>query len=234
MNKEKYMFELEKELKKRDIPDIQEILSEYFEHFDYKLSDGYNEEEISAKLGKPSLIAEEFDIDNSEESKKMSPKKIVGLSFLGIFSIVFFILLFSWVLVLGALTLALSVSGFCLISTLNINNLIPYMPYLGSFLLGLSLLALSVLSAIGTIYCFLFFKKLTMRYINWNINTSLVNKKHHIPIVRTLTNKRLTRKLRETTGLFLIIFALTFLTGFIVLSLYAKSIGFWHHFNWFV
>ena len=47
MNKAEYLGALEAELKAREASDIDEIIAEYSEHFDFKLADGFSESEIA-------------------------------------------------------------------------------------------------------------------------------------------------------------------------------------------
>ena len=63
MTKNEYLNSLETALKKKGIADAEEILSEYQLHFAYKVADGYSEQEISAKLGDPAALAEQFAAD---------------------------------------------------------------------------------------------------------------------------------------------------------------------------
>ena len=63
MTKSEYLSRFETALKKTGITDTEEILSEYKLHFAYKIADGYSEQEISAKLGDPAALAEQFATD---------------------------------------------------------------------------------------------------------------------------------------------------------------------------
>jgi uncharacterized membrane protein len=60
MNKQAYLNELKAHLKASAVSDIDEIIAEYDEHFTRKIADGYTEEEIAAKLGRPKEIALQF------------------------------------------------------------------------------------------------------------------------------------------------------------------------------
>ena len=53
MKKHEFLTALADELAKRRVPDAEEIVEEYRQHFDLKLADGYFEEEIAARLGSP-------------------------------------------------------------------------------------------------------------------------------------------------------------------------------------
>jgi uncharacterized membrane protein len=72
MTKNDFLSTLTAELKRRDMADTQEIVSEYEQHIAFKMADGYSEEEIVAKLGDPFLIAAQFEADDSQVEKRQS------------------------------------------------------------------------------------------------------------------------------------------------------------------
>ena len=61
MTKTEFMTQLAAELHKRNIADAADVLEEYEQHFAFKLADGYSEEEIAARLGRPAELAAQFD-----------------------------------------------------------------------------------------------------------------------------------------------------------------------------
>ena len=61
MTKTEFLTRLGAELKARKVADMDDILGEYSRHFDYKLADGYSEEEIAARLGSPEELAAQFE-----------------------------------------------------------------------------------------------------------------------------------------------------------------------------
>lgn len=61
MTKLEFMNQLASELHKRNIADAADVLEEYEQHFAFKLSDGYSEEEIAARLGSPADLAAQFE-----------------------------------------------------------------------------------------------------------------------------------------------------------------------------
>ena len=63
MKKSEFLDRLSKELTRKNIPDIADILGEYEQHFAFKLADGFSEEEIAAKLGDPDQIAAQFGLE---------------------------------------------------------------------------------------------------------------------------------------------------------------------------
>ena len=52
MTKQEYIDALTKALKIKKVKEIDEIISEYEDHFAFKITDGYSEEEVAAKLEK--------------------------------------------------------------------------------------------------------------------------------------------------------------------------------------
>lgn len=61
MTKNEFLSRLEAELEARRVPEPEDILGEYRRHFEYKLADGYSEEEIAARLGAPEELAAQFE-----------------------------------------------------------------------------------------------------------------------------------------------------------------------------
>ena len=57
MTRAEFMEKLERELRARKVPEPEDILAEYRRHFEYKLADGYSEEETAARLGDPAELA---------------------------------------------------------------------------------------------------------------------------------------------------------------------------------
>ena len=59
MTKNQFIDLLKEELKHNNVPDAEDIIEEYEQHFSFKLADGYSEEKISAKLGDPKSLADQ-------------------------------------------------------------------------------------------------------------------------------------------------------------------------------
>ena len=60
MKKHEFMARLENELRRRNVADSADVIEEYEQHFAFKLADGYSEEEIAARLGKPEELVAQF------------------------------------------------------------------------------------------------------------------------------------------------------------------------------
>ncbi|MHB1315807.1 MAG: DUF1700 domain-containing protein [Christensenellales bacterium] len=238
MTKQEYLTELERALKSNNVQDVEDILDEYEQHFAFKLADGYTEEEITARLEKPQELAKQF-ASGAEKSKpgRKGLKAIlaIGLAFFDIIAAMFFILLLSWVIVMGALAVASAALGICLTASLNIAAIIPVMPYWGGILSGISFLGLSVVTAVGTIYCYLFFRQLIRAYGRWHKNTLNVSAGPVYPPLSKYPaiSAKLKRRLRSIIMIALVVFGLFLVLALFVLFAYTGFKPFWHELGWF-
>ena len=234
MKKNEFLTQLKAELKKNNAADMDDIVLEYEQHFAFKMADGYSEEEISAKLGAPSALAAQFDSEKEvEKSGSAGLFAKLGLAFVALFEAIFYILFLAWDIVLAGSALALTALGACLVGNLNVAGLIPYMPYLGSLVLGVSVLGLAVIFAVATIYCFAFFRQSIKASVRWHKNMVSASALPPLPWNPQFAPKT-RRKLRTVLLFALAVFGACFVLGFVVLAIQAGTAGFWHHWNWFV
>ena len=104
MTRDEFMDKLERELAARRVPEPEDILAEYRRHFEYKLADGYSEEETAARLGDPAELAAQFEPGEAESgsgrggSAARSALTWTGLIFADMFVLSFFAVFASWVL----------------------------------------------------------------------------------------------------------------------------------------
>jgi len=234
MTKNEYLDQLKTELKKNNVPDMKDILAEYEQHFAFKLADGYSEEEIAAKLGKPQTIATQF--DGNATKKNAAGGKVmlkIGLIFAAIVEALFYILFLAWDIVLATAAVAFASAGVCMIGNFNIAGLIPYMPYLGSAIFGVSILGLAALFAGASYYCFEFFKQMIRASVRWHKNLTSETGLPPLPLSPQFEPK-MKRKLRTFMLWSVTVFGIFFVLAFVVLMLEAGTMGFWHHWNWFV
>ncbi len=233
MTKNEYLDKLRQELKKNNVADMCDIVSEYEQHFAFKLADGYSEEEIAAKLGAPESIAKQFDSTKSEASKGAGFFIRLGLGCTALFEAMFYILFFAWDLVMVGATVAFAVLGICLVFAMNISGLIPLMPYLGSLLLGLSVLGLAGVFGTATIYCFAFLMQMIKASARWHKNMLSGNALPPLPFSPQFEPKT-KRTLRNVLLWSVLVFGIMFVIAFTVMALQAGALGFWHHWHWFV
>ena len=155
MTKNEFLVSFQKELQKRHIPDWEEVLSEYEQHFALKQADGFIEEEIAAKLGAPAELAAQFEAaDEGDKTASRPAAHLIrfGVGAMDVLAALGLIVLAAWLAVMAAFTAVCAVSGVCLIFGWNVAGLLPSMPRLCAVLAGLMLLALCGLSAVGTVY----------------------------------------------------------------------------------
>lgn len=237
MTKNEYLQRLEKSLKVNQVSDFDDILAEYDQHFSFKSSDGYSEEEIAANLENPELLAKQFALAGGIH--KNTPGNIAlsfGVFVASLFSGMFFIILFAWVLVMGALAVSSLTASICLIGSLNISNLLPHIPFIGGLIFGISLFAFALLISMFTAYCSMYVVQLMKAYFRWCRNTLASGR--GLPVYPSLQKfpqlRIVTRRRMRSIALFCVtLFGVSFIIGYLVMALRAGSLEFWHIWHWF-
>jgi len=234
MTRNEFLDQLKAELKKNNVTDMKDILTEYEQHFAFKLADGYSEEEIAAKLGQPKTIAAQFENDVSGKSTKGGKVFLkIGLGFMAVVEALFYLVFLAWDIVLAGAAVAFASIGVCLIGNFNVAGLIPFMPYLCSLIFGVSMLGLAAIFACAAFYCFVFLKQMIRASLRWHKNLTTESGLPLLPWSPQFEPKT-RRKLRTVMLWAIIVFGVFFVLAFTVLSLEAGTMGFWHHWNWFV
>jgi len=239
MDKQTFFNELKKQLQAQDVADIEGILEEYEDHFRFKLADGYSEAEIATRLGDPKEIAQQYRPARAAEVRGSAGSRAavaIGLGFLDIFAFSVFILFLAWVIALGAISAACAVLAVSLIGNFNPAGLIPWMPYSGAAVLGVSSLSLAVLAALGTAYCWRFAAQLTRTYGRWHKRclTPAPGRFLSSDAARKPLAPRTRRILRRLTGFAVLVCGISFVLAFIIMALQAGTFGFWHAWRWFI
>lgn len=237
MNQNEFLGELSKWLYLKKVADVDDIVLEYQQHFRLKLADGYSEEEIAAKLGNPKELANQFEAGRLQNTGyKNSAVIMAGMIFVDIFAFLLGVLSIAWVIVLGAATIASGVTSICLVLQIDVYRLIPSMPYVSRFLFFVALLALAVLFALATIYCFLFIRQLIRCYIRWRHNVIASMKGGVIlpplPFYPCI-EKKARRHMRNTALVATIVLGTGAVSAYILSSILADSLEFWHVWHWF-
>lgn len=93
MTKLEFMNQLASGLHKRNIADAADVLEEYEQHFAFKLSDGYSEEEIAARLGSPADLAAQFEPAPQGAKRRSAALTCLWLGWVDVFFGLFAILL---------------------------------------------------------------------------------------------------------------------------------------------
>lgn len=195
MNKDEYLDLLQLYLKDLSYDEVQDILSDYEEHFQIGISKGKSEEEISKELGSPKDIANNFkgtsEINPSESKTNYSQKENIIYSndntrrlLIGLLLIFFNLIIvlgpciagvgilfasyltaFSFIIAGGALLL-----GF----PITILTPIPSLHILTTISLSIGFIGLGILGIILLVYITKLLYGLFVQYFNWNIE--LLNK----------------------------------------------------------
>ena len=237
MTRNEFLTKLADELKKNNITDADEIISEYEQHFAFKMADGFSEEEIAARLGNPVELASQF--ESHVENIKSGGKKVttvLGLVFIDIFAGAFFVLLFAWEIIMAAFAVCNAVAAVCLSIGSSPWSLIPPMPYVPAIVFALSLTALFVLTTVGCIYFAAFIRQLMRSYGRFHKNTIAAASGNAVlpslgiyPRLPAKTNRRI----RTVAMISLILFTTCFVLGMILSMILSGSLEFWHEWGWF-
>lgn len=237
MTKNEFMTRLASELRKRNVADAADVIEEYEQHFAFKLADGYSEEEIAAKLGSPEELAAQF--ESTDTAKNVGGSKalaITGLCFVDLFAGLFFVLLAGFGIVIAAAALSFAALAVCLLGSLNIYGLIPTMPYWCGAILAFSFAALTVLIAIGCVYYAAFLRQLLRSFGRFQHNM-LASASGEAALPALAINPQFSakakRRLRSVALISLALFAACFVLSYIVCTLSAGSLEFWHTWSWF-
>lgn len=238
MTKHEFITRLTNELHKRNVADSADIVEEYEQHFAFKLVDGYSEEEIAAKLGNPEELAAQFESAPQAGAKHSSVLTWLWLVWADLFFGIFSVLLLSFGVVLAACVVSFGVIGVCMVG--NLGKLpfvmLPSMPYWCGAILGLSLLALCVLSVVGCIWYFAFCRQIFRSYGRFHQSALAQSRGGAVlpalPIAPQFAPKK-KRQLRTVLLIALLLFAVCFVLGYAACALSAGDIQFWHVWSWF-
>ncbi len=235
MNKQAFLDELKQNLHANRVPDIDEIVAEYEEHFAHKVADGYTEEEISKKLGDVRALAAEYVASEQAAGPRGRLFRWIGLAFADIVIAPLFLVTYVWVAALAVAALAFAALGVNLIVGPLFAaqaQVIPYIPRLPGILLGVSVIALGVLFCILAVYCFLFVKKLGASFVRWH-RSVLTGRKLPPYALFPLAQGRARRRLRHVTLVCLVAFLAFSTAAYVLMAVAAGNPEFWHVWGWF-
>lgn len=234
MTKLEYLNELKAELNKNAVVDAEEILSEYEQHFLFKLADGFTEEEIAVKLGSAAQIAAQF-AGISGERKIKGGKKfflVLWLIIIGVFEAMLYGAFFCFVVAMFCGSLVPAVLGVELIMGLNYMNILPPMPYAGAVIFGITLLSVSVILVIFAIYCLAYLRQMVRASLRWRKNLLSAEALPLLPL-NPQFKPRTRRAVRTILLWAVLIYAIGFVVGYAFLSYYTQAWEFWHALGWF-
>ena len=234
MTKTEYLNELKAELAKNAVADADDVVTEYEQHFLFKLADGFSEEEIASKLGAPAHIALQF-AGLPSERKRTKGKKVflvLWLTVIGIFEVALYVAFFGFIVALFGASLVPAALGIELIAGINFMNILPPMPYGGAVVFGIALLSASVLLVVFALFCLAYLRQMIRASLRWRKNLLNEETLPPLPFSPQFSPKG-KRALRTVFLWALLIFGTTFVLGYTILALYTHSFGFWHLLGWF-
>lgn len=176
MNKEQYLKNLDKALKRLPQEEREDIIQDFKEHFSIGLEEGKTEEAISDSLGSPQQIAKELLATYHLEKVKTTATTgnilramwaVVGLSFFNIVIVLGpFIALIG--ILIGGWTIGLS---FIVSPILILLNMVIYPDTFEFFelFLSMALSGLGILIALGMLFVTRELTKLFVRYLQYNV-----------------------------------------------------------------
>ena len=234
MTKSEFMAAFAAELRRRNVAEADDIEAEYAQHFDFRLADGYSEEETAARLGSPAELAAQF--ASAPAKGGAGALTMTGLGFAGLFGALLFVILAAFGLVLAAAAIAFAASGVCLILGESPFGLIPYMPWAPALILGLAMLALAVLTACGCVWYAAFLRQGLRAFARFRENALSQSRGGAalpgLPVWPKL-KPGMARALRKTALVSLIVFAVLLAAGMAAAMISAGAAAFWHTWGWF-
>ena len=234
MKKQAYLDELARRLEARGVSDVDEIVSEYAEHFARKGMDGYSEEEIAAKLGVPADLALEYGEGDTGVKKALRLPLLIALGFVDLCLALLYLVAMAWAAALAVCAIAVAFVGLCLLAAplLPAGVLIPAMPYLPGAALGVAIFAFATLLALLAIYSFLLTKKSAVAFLRWQRGVS--GKRKVVPYaIFPLLGGKPKRALRTVAIISAIVFVVFFAGAYAAFALKAGALEFWHVWHWF-
>jgi uncharacterized membrane protein len=234
MTKQEYLSELKAELNKNAVADADDIITEYEQHFLFKLADGFDEAQIASKLGAPAHIAMQY-AGLPAAGKKKGGKKaflVLWLTVMGVFEVMLYGAFLWFIVALFCASLVPAILGGELIIGVNVMNILPPMPYGGAIVMGITLLAASVMLVVAALFCFAFLKQMVRASLRWRKNLLSDEALPPLPLSPQFSPKG-KRAIRGVFLWALLIFGTTFVLGYAILALYTHSMGFWHALGWF-
>lgn len=214
MNKQEFMTQLESGLKKHQIKDIEDILSDYRMHFDHQIENGKSEADISQSLGDVGSIINDYSKISTKRSLKWFDMVTVGFV-----AIPMLIMLYGLLISLFGATLSSWGIAVYYLFRLSTFDFMPHIPFGVHFIYVLSSFAISIMFFCLSIYLIALIRSMTQQYLV----------KQTIRIGHYHVKKQYQLILKYSFWVMVISFVLSY----IVSALIAKSFEYWHVWEWF-
>jgi uncharacterized membrane protein len=184
MTKQEYLKTLQDELEKNKVQKIQEILSDYEEHFTHGLSKAKSEADIAKDLGSPATIAKAYQTENMIQEIKNPESKFrwgLAINVIGRLLILaplnFFIFLIPGAIIFSFIAAGWAISFSIAAASFGLLWLIPEMNALVSsvwllltgFFSSFGLLGFSVIAGLIMFVMTKYILLALISYLQWNL-----------------------------------------------------------------
>jgi len=185
MNKKEFIQNLKSNLKHLQKEELEEVISDYTEHFEIGISEGRKEHEISKSLGNPKTIAKSLTahhhikVATENKTAKNITRAILSVIGLSFFNLIFilgpFIGIFATLIAIFITGFTMSIAGIGSIFLVIIGILQMGVSFwTGTFLL-LACSTAGILITIGNYYLTKWFLKIMLKYLKFNIKVIGIN-----------------------------------------------------------
>jgi uncharacterized membrane protein len=214
MNKLEFLSTMEKELKKRNVTDIEDIIEDYREYFDQHIALGQKEEDIASFIGDIKSIIEDYVIVDQRNHKKWF--ELVTVS---VIALPLLIMSYGFLIVTAASALAFWAIAIYYIFNVSSFSFMPVIPLIPKIFYILSSLSASALMFSFSIRYYGMLNSMTKQYI---VKQTIRIGDFVIPKIY-----------QNIFKISLISFMILFVVTFIVSVISAGTIQYWHEWQWF-
>ena len=214
MNKSEFLATMEKELKKRNVTDVEDIIEDYREYFDQHIALGQKEEDISSFIGDIKSIIEDYVIVDQRNHKKWF--ELVTVS---VIALPLLIMSYGFLIVTAASALAFWAIAIYYIFNVSSFSFMPVIPFIPKIFYILSSLSASALMFSFSIRYYGMLNSMTKQYI---VKQTIRIGDFVIPKIY-----------QNIFKISLISFMILFVVTFIVSVISAGTIQYWHEWQWF-
>lgn len=214
MNKQNFIETLKQGLKKHNIHDVDDIITDYEDYFNQQIALGKSESDIAIKLGDVKSIISDY-----AKSQTKGRAKWFDLVTVGFVAIPMLIILYGLLIIFGTTVIATWSLAIYYLFRLTTFSFIPYIPNGIHLVYILLFLVLSLFFFTLTVRCYATTKSMTMQYI---VKQAIRIGDYHIkPIYIKLFN------------ISLIISLILFIIGYFLSAIVARDFQYWHVWEWF-
>jgi len=214
MNKIEFLTTMEKELKKKNITDVEDIIEDYKEYFDQHIALGQKEEDISSFIGDIQSIIDDYEVVDQKNHKKWF--ELVTVS---VIALPLLILSYGVLIVTAASVLAFWAIAIYYLFGVSSFSFMPIIPLFPRLFYIASALSASVMMFSFSVRYYGMLNSMTKQYI---VKQTIRIGDYVIPLIY-----------KKILKISIISFIVLFVVTFIVSVISAGSVQYWHEWQWF-